>query len=202
MSLPTFQQLETLLNSVISPALSLFICFITLAYQYFSSQSPIAKERLELAYHPLFLSVEPFLYKKVSYQDITPFIATFLQIEKDHSLLLYPSLRQHMHRIIDNKKLSCKINDYDIDDWTLICNYISNDYDKLCKRAHIPLRSTAYRLNYRQYSSKFRMIAGLFTLNLPPLIACSLVCWIFNPLFSILTTLLMFIFLVSYLADH
>lgn len=80
--------------------------------------------------------------------------------------------------------------------------YYSDLQCKLCKRAHIPLRSTAYRLNYRQYSSKFRMIAGLFTLNLPPLIACSLVCWIFNPLFSILTTLLMFIFLVSYLADH
>ena len=129
----------------------------------------ISRERLEKVYHPLFLSIEPFLYKQITFEEITPFIDCYNTLEKDFLLFIHPSLQQYMRCICSRKKL-LPADKYSSGEWYAICNHISREYDRLCKRAYIPIRSVAYRLNYKQYSSKISMYLGLLWLHLPAIL--------------------------------
>lgn len=152
------------LKQLIDPGVALFIGILTILITKNSDKSSIARERLELVYHPLFLSIEPHLYKKISSNDIKEFLTLFEELESKHSLFIYPSLRFWVKDI--KNRISPPIVEYD-DAWFIICDYISKEYDRLCKLAYMPLRSTAYRVNNRQYKNKFSLYLGMIKLALP-----------------------------------
>lgn len=157
------------LKIILQPSVAFIIGLLTIILGRNTSRMQLARERLEKVYHPLFLSIEPFLYKKVTFKEIGPFIEVYRTIEKEYSLLIRPSIRQHMKYICERNYLS-QASKYSKAEWIIICDYISKDYDRLCRQAHIPIRSTSYRLYYEQYSSKSSMYLGIIYLNLPEII--------------------------------
>ena len=151
------------------PIITLCIGVITFSLGYFNRKMPVSRERLDKVYHPLFLSIEPYLYREdITFEDIQPFIECYQKIEAEHSMLIYPSLRHWMSLICKKKELYPG-DKYTTSDWFIICNYVSKEYDKLCVYSCIPLRSVAYKLNRKQYSSKFKMYLGYVYLYILPL---------------------------------
>lgn len=162
-----------LLDIILYPAIAFLIGVMTVQHGYNTNRISISRERLEKVYHPLFLRIEPYLYKNVTYEDISSFVDYYYALEKEFSLLIHPSLRQEM-KYIRNRKKSLQDSKYSIGDWLRICDLVSKEYDHLCKRSYIPIRNTEYRLNYKQYRSKISMYFGMFYLNLPAIVLFSL----------------------------
>lgn len=158
-----------LLDLTLYPTVAFLVGVMTVVLGRNTSRISVSKERLEKVYHPLFLRIEPYLYKDVTYKEISSFIDYYHTLEKDFSLLIHPSLRQQMKCICDRAKL-LPSDKYSSGDWTVICDLISTEYDRLCKRTYIPVRNTTYRLNYKQYKSKISMYFGMFWLNLPAIL--------------------------------
>lgn len=158
---------QFILSTFLSPLVALLIGFIGAKISYNSSIIDISRERLEKVYHPLFVSIEPFLYKNnLSLEQVQPFIDTYLEIEEKHSLLIYPSLRYFMC-LLRNGRCSFTTDKYDNNGWFTICDYVTKEYDKLCKKSHLPVRSIAYRINNEQYRNKYQLYLGFLYLNIP-----------------------------------
>lgn len=196
--IPIYSELKQLLD----PSVALFIGILTITVSKNSERSSVARERLETVYHPLFLSIEPHLYKNVGPSDVKDFLLLFTELEAKHSLFIYPSLRYWVKYFQNHPKPSDeKFYEYEEREWCIICDYITKEYDRLCKLAYMPLRSTAYRVNNRQYKTKFSLYLGMIKLNLlaiafvtvmlllifPELIPVGyvlLILWIFNASFN------------------
>lgn len=162
-----------LLDLTLYPTIAFLVGVMTVHLGYNTNRISISKERLEKVYHPLFLRIEPYLYKDVTYEDIPSFVDYYYALEKEFSLLIHPSLRQKMSSIYNRKEL-LPADKYSHSDWSHVCDLISKEYDRLCKHAHIPIRNTAYRLNSKQYKSKISMYFGMLYLNLPAILIFSL----------------------------
>ena len=132
--------LDILPNPIITAVIGFFTLYLTRKYNYKS----IARERLDHVYHPLFLEIEPFLFKNVTYADIQHIVDKYMELEKDYSLLISPTLRYLMHSIYEKKEVH-KADKFYPDDWIVVCKQFSKEYDKLCKYALSPTRNTAYR---------------------------------------------------------
>lgn len=151
------------------PMVVLVIGIFTIIVTKNSNKYAVARERVEYVYHPLFISIEPYLYKNVSPTEVEPFLEKFKELDAKYSFLIYPSLRQHIALFV-NQNETVPSFDLSNSEWFLICDYICNDYDKLCRIAHLPVRSTAYRLNTRQYKTKFALIIATLKMLLPNII--------------------------------
>ena len=158
-----------LLDITLYPAIAFLVGIMTVNLGHNTNCISISMERLEKVYHPLFLRIEPYLYKNVSYEDVSSFVDYYYALEKEFSLLIHPSLRQEM-KYIRNQQEILLDGKYSCGDWPYVCDLISKEYDRLCKRTHIPIRNTAYRLSYKQYRSKISMYFGMFWLNLPAIL--------------------------------
>ena len=71
--------LDILPNPIITAVIGFFTLYLTRKYNYKS----IARERLDHVYHPLFLEIEPFLFKNVTYTDIQHIVDKYMELEKD-----------------------------------------------------------------------------------------------------------------------
>lgn len=157
------------LSEFLNPTAVLLVGILTYLVTKNSNKHSVARDRLNNAYHPIFLAIEPHIYKEVNIKSALDFIDRFNEINKKHSLFIYPSLRHRVvllnESILHNQSPKV-INEH----WKIICSYIDTDYDKLCRLAHMPLRSTAYRINHNQYSSKHELILGVIELYLPSIL--------------------------------
>ncbi|MBI4855822.1 MAG: hypothetical protein HY818_03655 [Acetobacterium woodii] len=122
-----------------------------------SNKYDSARVRLDNAYHPLFMEIEPYLFKTPPKEFVLKFIVFFNEINTKQSLYFYPTIRLRI-ALLEKEVISDQ--DYS-QTWLIICNRINSDYDKLCKTCHMPLRSTSYRLNKNQYETKFKMYLGM-----------------------------------------
>lgn len=164
------------LNSF-TPFLELIVLTITGILSYVVGKNTnkyiSSKERLTNFYCPIFQFIEHKLYKKIDDPFAREFIYFFNTLKASNYIYIYPALRHRvtiLEKCVNNSSSSDELNK----EWNLICNYIENDFDKLCKETHMPLRSTSYRLNNRQYSTKGKMYFNLFKLlfiSVAPLIA-------------------------------
>ncbi len=186
--------LVSIIDVLLQPSVTLTIGILTILISRNSNRSSAARERLEAVYHPLFITIEPFLYKSVSYQEISSFIEKYNSIEKDYSLFINPTLRQIIKRLSKSDKFdkSNKNND-----WFLTCKYISKEYDKLCKLSHMPIRSISYRINNRQFKNKTSMLLACIWITLPSVLFCTLIIALIFPKFVIACYVLLF-FYVSF----
>ena len=94
--------LEKIINILLEPSVTLTLGIFTLLISRNSNLSTLARERLDKVYHPLFLEIEPFLYKKVSLNDINAFLSKYYELENSHSRLIDPVLRQEINMAIIN----------------------------------------------------------------------------------------------------
>lgn len=148
---------------LLEPSIALIIGVLTILVSKNSNSHNVAHERLTYAYHPIFLAIEPYLFKNIDNEFAEIFVEKYNKIESEYSLYIYPSLRDRVNSL--SIHLDCC---YDLsilnEDWKIICYYVNKDYDYLCKKSHMPLRSTAYRLNNNQFSSKPALYWGMFKL--------------------------------------
>lgn len=156
----------SLINSFLSTLVALCIGVLSIIISRNANRSAVARERLEKVYHPLFLSLEPFLYKPaITKEEITPFLNLYKDLEEKYSILISPELRWQMQLlsaddfpIIHKKDVS--------DPFFSVCKDVSHEYDKLCRLAHLPTRSLDYRNHHNQFSSrlaKFFFLLGTFS---------------------------------------
>lgn len=188
--------LATLFKSFLKPFVSIVIGVLTVLISRKANHSSVARERLDKVYHPLFIAIEPYLYKNgLVYNDVVPFLTVYRTIEKKYSLLITPSLRQELN-LLDEVKNSCfSTNKNGYNHWFQICTHISKEYDKLCRQSYLPVRNISYRLYYKQYRSKISMIFAFICLQLPAIIIFTLVLGIISPFILLISYCLFFIFL-------
>lgn len=192
--------LGKIINILLEPSVTLTLGIFTLLISRNSNLSTVARERLDKVYHPLFLEIEPFLYKKVSLDDISPFLSKYYELENSHSLLIDPVLRQEIRWL--EKPSALQENKYGYNQWFRICDQISKTYDKLCKQAHIPVRSISYRINYEQYHSKIRMIFACIWIELPAIAFFSLILGFLSTRLLIVAYMLFLLFLLKIFLDN
>ena len=192
--------LGKIINILLEPSVTLTLGIFTLLISRNSNLSTVARERLDKVYHPLFLEIEPFLYKKVSLDDISPFLSKYYELENSHSLLIDPVLRQEIRWL--EKPSALQENKYGYNQWFRICDQISKTYDKLCKQAHIPVRSISYRINYEQYHSKIRMIFACIWIELPAIAFFSLILGFLSARLLIVAYMLFLLFLLKIFLDN
>jgi len=192
--------LGKIINILLEPSVTLTLGIFTLLISRNSNLSTVARERLDKVYHPLFLEIEPFLYKKVSLDDIYPFLSKYYELENSHSLLIDPVLRQEIRWL--EKPSALQENKYGYNQWFRICDQISKTYDKLCKQAHIPVRSISYRINYEQYHSKIRMIFACIWIELPAIAFFSLILGFLSTRLLIVAYMLFLLFMLKIFLDN
>ena len=192
--------LGKIINILLEPSVTLTLGIFTLLISRNSNLSTVARERLDKVYHPLFLEIEPFLYKKVSLDDISPFLSKYYELENSHSLLIDPVLRQKIRWL--EKPSALQENKYGYNQWFRICDQISKTYDKLCKQAHIPVRSISYRINYEQYHSKIRMVFACIWIELPAIAFFSLILGFLSTRLLIVAYMLFLLFLLKIFLDN
>ena len=185
------------IQAFFDPFVTLIIGIFTLLITRNSNRASVAKERLEKVYHPLFMKIEPWLYKDINRIDLEKFIAFFNCIQEEYSLYIYPSLRYAVGSLED-RIIKSSSKDFN-EQWFLICDYICRDYDKLCRWAYMPVRSIAYRLNKNQFKKKAGMLCALLLLNLPFIIfATMILAFIFPPLVGAIYLMLIMYILYDY----
>lgn len=163
-----FATSQEYLSILLEPSVVLFVGLLTILVTRNSTKHKVARDRLTYAYHPIFLVAESFLFKSITKSYAEEFIEKYNEIEADYSLYIYPSLRREVFWF--SNSLKCDYDQLVLDEhWMNICKYIEKDYDKLCKLSHMPIRSTAYRLNTRQFSSKPSMYWGVFKVFFLPM---------------------------------
>lgn len=185
--------LSSIIDVLLQPSVTFTIGILTILISRNSNRSSAARERLEHVYHPLFIAIEPFLYKSVSYQEISPFIQKYNSIEKDYSLFINPSLRQTVKRLSKADKFDKNNRN---NDWFLTCDYVSKEYDKLCKLSHMPIRSISYRINNRQFKNKTSMLLACIWITLPGILFCTLIMAFIFPKFVIACYALLFFYVL------
>ena len=72
------QTLKDILYLLLNPTVTFFVGILTVLMARNNTVFSIARERLIYAYQPLFMEIEPFLYKKTTYNDIVPFLQKYL----------------------------------------------------------------------------------------------------------------------------
>lgn len=188
------------LYKYLTPVISVIIAIVTMRFTHNDNQSSVARERLEKVYHPLFVAIEPFLYKNVSYETVQPFLTAYYEAEASHLLLINPSLSRCIHVL--SKDPDCFERDkYGNCLWFDICDIVSNDYDKLCKRAFLPVRNIHYRLCYKQYRTKMKLLLNTLLINLPSIIFIGLFLALLHPYLLLCLFLLLFCLLLRAWAE-
>lgn len=189
--------LSQIVELLLNPFVSVLIGILTIWITRNANRSSTARERVEKVYHPLFIAIEPYLYKTgLSYDNVAPFLAVYYEIESKHSLLISPVLRQEIHHL--NEEESCFTTDkYGYNLWFQICTHVSKEYDKLCRQSYLPTRTISYRLSNKQYRSRISMIFVSIWLQLPAIILVTLILGIISPYILLISYCLFFIFLLN-----
>lgn len=180
------QTLKDILNLLLNPTVTFFVGILTVLMARNNTVFSIARERLIYAYQPLFMEIEPFLYKKTTYNDIVPFLQKYREIEKQYALYVSPTLRNAINGINEFSFDEIpEYEDYKYDEWFKLCHILSHDYDSLCRQCHIPVRSIAYRVTNKQYRNCFLLMLGMFWMELPFIVGlASIICMFAFPQFA------------------
>ena len=77
-------------NILLSPTIAFLTAILALVIDSKSNRSPVARERVEKVYHPLFMEIEPLLYRNnLSSDMIDPFLKKYQQLENEYSLCIF-----------------------------------------------------------------------------------------------------------------
>lgn len=192
----------TLLDTLLNPFVSAIIGCLTIFISRNHNRSSSARERLEKVYNPLFLAIEPFLFREgLTFNDVSTFVSVYRSLEDQYYLLITPSLRLKMHQL--KQENPCFVTDKNgYNHWFQICKQISKEYDKLCHHSYLPVRNMEYRLYHRQYSSKISMLFVSVWFHLPAIIIFTLILGIISPPILLISYCLFFMYLLHAIIDE
>lgn len=135
------------------------VSLIYYGYRYQFSKAPL-ENQLKFVYLPMFVLLEPDLYKPSNQIGITRLreIADEISvIVQDHYELIDPSL-VHWSRCF---KQEVDKNDFSYekitDCYSLLCQLVDREFERTRRKMYLPTRDVYYRVNNRQYISKSRL---------------------------------------------
>lgn len=109
----------------------------------------VANEQLKNVYLPLFVFLEPYLYKKPDVSTIVEFIELFETIKKHHYELIDSNLMNEIQIL----KRSITSNSYNYETYDHVCSTLDNLFEKTRRFLKLPNRNISYKINNRQYNN-------------------------------------------------
>ena len=120
---------------------------ITVWVQSKNRNTLVIRERYEKLYFPMFVCLEPFLFKPLDAQ---------CKIALNRAIQIYLKNRSLAGGRLDLRVYSCQpVSKCKKDDFVELCDYVSREYDKLSKQLGIPIRSLLYRYKRNQFKTKY-----------------------------------------------
>ncbi|MBE6055212.1 MAG: hypothetical protein E7212_15185 [Clostridium sartagoforme] len=143
----------------------------------------VANDQLKNVYLPLFLFLEPYLYKKPNINIVIDFIKLFNNIKEMH----YELIDSNLMNTIQILEKSIKSNSYDIEDYDNVCSTLDRLFEKTRKFLKLPTRTIYYRLNNHQYNKSSKEIASFIKeifLEFLPIVLFSFIFFMIKLLFD------------------
>ncbi|MBS5784055.1 MAG: hypothetical protein KID04_14430 [Clostridium sp.] len=105
-----------------------------------------ARERFNKAYLPLFVAIDPYLYKKINAAQAEKIIPVFESVLQNSYELLNPYLSKYLKAFIDG----LSYHSVDQRAFELICRYVDIDYERLKSVLHLPKRNILFKYRFEQ----------------------------------------------------
>lgn len=142
--------IEDLLGSIFA-GLSVYI-----AYKEFKNprKQEVYSEQLYKVYLPLFLEIEPYLYKDIDKLTLNNIISKFNEIKQNHYEYIHSDTLnefQILERNLNNNRAYQE-------NFISLCKIIDYRFEKLRKSLNLPTRKFDYKLNNRQYGKEILSI--------------------------------------------
>lgn len=159
-------------------ALSIYLVYFTFRYQY--SKQPL-EQQLYKAYLPIFLILEPFLYKKI--EDIGIFKVQEIIVEintiiNENYELVHPSI-VHYCRLLDKRLNNPNHSKNDLNDlYITISSLVDREFERTRRKMFLPTRDVYYRLNNDQFTSKGKALSIFLLTFIPPLLVVVALCYL------------------------
>ena len=141
----------SILISLFSILVSIYICRKNV---FTPLKIESTRKQLEYVYTPLFVFIEPYLYKTPSMLVINEFITMFEKIKLQHYELVNTNLIMHF----DTLKKSIKNNSYSTSSYENLCIHLDCEFEKLRRSLSYPTRDFWYKKRYTQFDSDKRVV--------------------------------------------
>ncbi|MCP1103562.1 hypothetical protein M2454_002898 [Aequitasia blattaphilus] len=139
-----------LIGTLIAAILGGLVALYTIKAQPSSS---LVRERHDLLFSPLFMTLEPILFSKIDtevMEKALAIIAGNLNLADGSTLDVYRTCRSHPTQ----------------NSFMELCTYVNKNYDRSCRRLGLKRRNLEYRIAHRQYASKLSFILYVLALVL------------------------------------
>ncbi|NJD02039.1 MAG: hypothetical protein FIA99_05465 [Ruminiclostridium sp.] len=136
--------------SVVSGFIAIAVTLLGIYLSHKANFSNAYEKQFNETYAPLFISLEPYLYRNLPYDAAKEYAILFEKTIKEHYVLCHPSF-------IEYASLFCtavKNNESYEYFFKKLCAHVDSYYDKLRRNIKLPLRGISYRLQFEQYKSK------------------------------------------------
>ncbi|WP_438349904.1 hypothetical protein ACP8HI_04335 [Paenibacillus sp. FA6] len=141
-------------------------------YRYQFSKAPL-ENQLKLVYLPMFVLLEPDLYKPSNEIGITRLrivAAEISTIVQNHYELVDPSI-VHWSRLfrcaVDKDGFS---HEEITEHYIHLCQLVDREFERTRKKMHLPTRDIYYRINNDQFTSKSRLYLSVIFVAIPPIL--------------------------------
>ncbi|MHC1696285.1 MAG: hypothetical protein AB9835_13665 [Eubacteriales bacterium] len=149
--------MEISIELVVSAVISLISVLVTI-YQFYKSKNySFDRERLEKTIFPLYIKLEPYLYKYNLNDNFRNIIEDMNITIKNNRFLIGNKLYYFFSTFYDSVK-SNKKDKIIQKEYNEFCNQLINTYDKLCSNLGLTRINMIYRLRHRLYGEIKRTI--------------------------------------------
>lgn len=135
----------------------------------------IANDQLKNVYLPLFLFLEPYLYKEPDTTIVIDFIKLFNQIKESHYELIDSNLMNEI-QILEKSIVN---NSYNIDSYDSVCSTLDKLFEKTRRFLKLPTRNFYYKINNHQFNKTSKEISSFIKERLIEIIPLILISFIF-----------------------
>lgn len=149
----------------------------------------VANDQLYNVYLPLFIFLEPYLYKNVDIDIIKEFIKLFNEIKNNHYELIHSDLLNAV-QILNN---ALENNTYKYEYYDYLCNTLDKHFEKNRRFLKLPTRNLEYKINNRQFNKSTKEILRLIGNRLLELIPFILLILFFTVLATLVQIFINFI---------
>lgn len=150
-----------MIHQILISLISITATYLGVYFSLHSKRYDSAMLRLQNVYTPLFSFCEPLLYspQKLTSSYVRDFLYLFDKLNQQHYEYINPELRKAV-TLFSQRFILPPIDKTPPDKyWNFICLSIERDYDKLCQRVHLPIRSFPYRKSKKQFLDSSRKIS-------------------------------------------
>ncbi|AYE35673.1 hypothetical protein [Clostridium septicum] len=137
-------------KTIVPPVIAGLITYRVANKNIFSNiRLQVANEQLKKVYLPLFIFLEPYLYKQPDIQIIKSFINMFNEIKSTN----YELIDSDLLNCVQILEKSIHDNKYNFNYYESVCSILDKLFERTRKLLKLPTRSISYRLNNKQYGT-------------------------------------------------